>query len=127
MGEGGLLERILFGFVALAVLVLGFFFLAAAPDTARAPAAEGDKKQEALDMVIETVEALAAERGSDEKIWGSMVKQALKRRHPGFNESYYGFRSFGKLLDEAESRKLLTLEHDEKSGGVIIKSVGSDT
>ncbi len=102
---------------------------AAAPNAPKAPAAEGDKdrKQEALDLVVETVEALSAERGSDEKIWGSMVKQALKRRQPGFNESYYGFRSFGKLLDEAEARKLLALEHDEKSGGVIIKSISSDS
>ncbi|MBX9812618.1 MAG: NYN domain-containing protein [Burkholderiales bacterium] len=87
---------------------------------------EGDKKQEALDLVMETVEALFAERGAEEKIWGSMVKQALKRRQPGFNEAYYGFRSFGKLLDEAEARKLLTLEPDEKSGGVIIKSYNPD-
>ena len=100
----------------------------AAPDAPRPPAADGekDRKQEALDLVVETVEALITERGSEEKIWGSMVKQALKRRQPGFNESYYGFRSFGKLLDEAEARKLLTLEHDEKSGGVIIKSINSD-
>ena len=55
-----------------------------------------------------------------------MVKQALKRRHPGFNESYYGFRSFSKLLDDLESRQLVTLEHDEKSGGVIIKSFNPD-
>jgi uncharacterized protein (TIGR00288 family) len=82
----------------------------------------GDKKAEALDLVMETIEALFTERGSEEKIWGSMVKQALKRRQPGFNESYYGFRSFGKLLDEAHARKLLELEPDEKSGGVIIKS-----
>jgi uncharacterized protein (TIGR00288 family) len=88
--------------------------------------AEGDKKQEALELVMETVEALFAERGAEEKIWGSMVKQALKRRKPGFNESYYGFRSFGKLLDEAEARKMLTLEPDEKSGGVIIKSFNPD-
>ena len=92
-------------------------------DAAKAPAPDASKKQEALDLVVETVEALIAERGSEEKIWGSMVKQALKRRQPGFNESYYGFRSFGKLLDEAEARKLLELEHDEKSGGVIIKSL----
>ena len=46
-----------------------------------------------------------------------MVKQALKRRKPGFNESYYGFRSFSELLEEAEARQLLALEHDEKSGG----------
>jgi uncharacterized protein (TIGR00288 family) len=95
------------------------------------PAAAGDgaqkdneeKTDEALELVMQTVEALIAERGSDEKIWGSMVKQALKRRNPGFNESYYGFSSFSKLLDEAESRNMLQLERDEKSGGYIIKSV----
>ncbi len=86
----------------------------------------GDKKSEALDLVMETIEALFAERGAEEKIWGSMVKQALKRRQPGFNETYYGFRSFGKLLDEAHARKLLELEPDEKSGGVIIKSFNPD-
>src|SRR3546814_20189686 len=52
-----------------------------------------------------------------------MVKQTLKRRKPGFNESYHGFRSFGQLLEEAQARKLLLLEHDEKSGGYIIKHV----
>jgi hypothetical protein len=92
----------------------------AAPE-APAGVAEHDRKQEALDIVMETVEALFAERGAEEKIWGSMVKQAIKRRQPGFNESYYGYRSFSKLLDEAAARKLLSLEHDEKSGGVIIR------
>jgi hypothetical protein len=87
---------------------------------------EPDRKQEALDLIMETVEALFSERTSEEKIWGSMVKQALKRRKPGFNESYYGFRSFGKLLEEAEARNLLTLEPDEKSGGVIIKTFNPD-
>jgi uncharacterized protein (TIGR00288 family) len=99
---------------------------AATPEAAKAPVAEGDRKQEAFDLVMETVEALSTERGAEEKIWGSMVKQALKRRHPGFNESYYGFRSFGKLLDELETRQLITLEHDDKSGGVIIKSFSPD-
>ena len=84
-----------------------------------------DKKQEAVDLVLETVVALIAERGEGEKIWGSMVKQALKRRKPGFNESYYGFRAFSDLLDEVEARKLVTLEHDEKSGGYIIRTVQS--
>ncbi len=86
----------------------------------------GDKKTEALEQVMETIEALFAERSAEEKIWGSMVKQALKRRQPGFNEVYYGFRSFGKLLDEAEARKMLELEPDEKSGGVIIRSFNPD-
>jgi len=61
------------------------------------------------------------ERGAQEKVWGSMVKQTLKRRKPGFNETYHGFRSFGQLLEEAEKRKLLELELDEKSGGYIVK------
>ena len=65
--------------------------------------------------------ALVAERGAGEKIWGSMVKQALKRRKPGFNESYYGFRAFSDLLEEAATRKLVLLEHDEKSGGYLIR------
>jgi uncharacterized protein (TIGR00288 family) len=59
---------------------------------------EEDRKLEAFDLVMETVEALFAERGAEEKIWGSMVKQTLKRQRPGFNESYYGFRSFSRLL-----------------------------
>jgi uncharacterized LabA/DUF88 family protein len=84
---------------------------------------EEEKKQMALDFVVETVEALFAERGEDDKLWGSMVKQALKRRKPGFNESYYGFRSFSRLLEEARQRRLLELEHDEKSGSYIIKNV----
>ena len=50
-----------------------------------------------------------------------MVKQTLKRRRPGVNESYYGFRSFNKLLEEAAARDLMELEPDEKSGGYIIK------
>ena len=99
---------------------------AASTSASKAAAAESDKTQEALDLVVETVEALVAERGAEEKLWGSMVKQALKRRKPGFNESYYGFRSFGKLLEEAQARKLLTLQPDEKSGGVLVQSYNSE-
>jgi uncharacterized protein (TIGR00288 family) len=80
-----------------------------------------ERTQAALNLVLETLEALAEERGSGEKIWGSMVKQTLKRRRPGFNESYYGFRSFNRLLEEAASRGLMDLEPDEKSGGYIIR------
>jgi uncharacterized protein (TIGR00288 family) len=78
---------------------------------------------EAVNQVMETLEALAEERGSEDKIWGSMVKQTLKRRSPGFNETYYGFRSFNRLLEEAAARGLIELEPDEKSGGYIINSI----
>ncbi len=87
---------------------------------------EHDKRQEAVDMIMETIEALIAERGAEDKIWGSMVKQALKRRQPGFNESYYGFRSFSELLEEAEKRQLLALERDEKSGGYILRMLAHE-
>src|SRR5436190_84470 len=70
---------------------------------------------------VDTLQALIAERGEGEKIWGSMVKQALKRRKPGFNESFYGFKAFSDLLEEAGKRKLVVLERDEKSGGYIIR------
>lgn len=88
------------------------------------PSEEEDRKHEALDLALETIEALVAERGGGDQIWGSMVKQALKRRKPGFTESYYGFRSFSELLEEAEKRKLLELQRDEKSGGYIVRVVG---
>jgi len=87
---------------------------------------EEDKQQEALDLILETIDALGTERGADEKIWGSMVKQALKRRKPGFNEAYYGFRSFNALLEEAQTKHLLKLERDEKSGGYIIHMLAQE-
>jgi uncharacterized protein (TIGR00288 family) len=86
---------------------------------------EEDRQHEAFDLVLATIDALVAERGEEEKIWGSMVKQTLKRRKPGFNESYYGFRSFNRLLEEAAARRLLTLERDEKSGGYLIRTPDS--
>jgi uncharacterized protein (TIGR00288 family) len=93
----------------------------AAPE---APKTDEEKKQEAFDLVLATLEALAEDREEDEKIWGSMIKQALKRQRPGFNETYHGFRSFSQLLEEAQARRLIEIEKDEKSGGYVVKTVG---
>jgi uncharacterized protein (TIGR00288 family) len=90
-----------------------------------APAGDEDRRQEAMDLIMKTVEALLEERGGEEKLWGSMIKQTLKRRNPGFNESFYGFRSFSDLLEAAEAAGLLTIERDEKSGGYICRLPGS--
>ena len=87
---------------------------------------EDDKRQEALDFIVETVEALIAERGSDEKIWGSMVKTTMQRRKPGFAESYYGYRSFKDLVEDAQKRKLLAVVRDEKSGQYTIRLPAAD-
>jgi hypothetical protein len=78
------------------------------------------RQRDAIDIITSTVEALAAERGGD-KIYGSMVKQAIKRVRPSFNESYYGFRSFNAMLEAARDSGVLTLERDEKSGGYIVR------
>jgi uncharacterized protein (TIGR00288 family) len=82
---------------------------------------EAERRDEAVALVVETAEGLFAERG--DRVWGSMVKQTLKRRRPGFNESFYGFRSFSELLEEAEDRELFDLELDERSGGYVIQPI----
>ncbi len=84
---------------------------------------KGPSLDKAMEQVSETLEALAEARGADDTIWGSMVKQALKRRNPGFNERAYGYRSFNDLLKEAEKRGLLKLVADQKSGGYIVQAV----
>jgi len=90
-------------------------------------AADGESKgpplSDALDLLVKTLEAITEERGEDERVWGSMIKQAIKRQHPGFNERAYGLRSFNELLLEAQKRGLLKVEPDEKSGGYIVQSV----
>ncbi len=83
-----------------------------------------EKHDEGIDLVLETAEGLIAERG--DRVWGSMIKQTLKRRRPGFNESFYGFKSFSDLLEEAQDRGFLDLEMDERSGGYVIRAVHRD-
>jgi uncharacterized protein (TIGR00288 family) len=95
---------------------------------AKSPEAKGedDKRQEALDFLVETVEALIAERGSDEKLWYSMVKPTMQRRKPGFTESSYGYRSFKELMEDAQKHKLVMLVKDEKSGQYTIRLPAAD-
>ena len=83
-----------------------------------------DSKLEALEHVLETVEALFRER--DGNVWGSMVKQTLKRKRPMFNETYHGYDSFSTLLEDADKRGLLKLQKDPKSGGYIIMGFGPE-
>ena len=85
-----------------------------------APKSEDDRRQDVLEFAVETVEALIAERG-DEKIWGSMVKQTMKRRRPGFNESAYGYRSFKELIEDAQQRHLLSMVRDDKTGQYTVR------
>jgi len=81
------------------------------------------REDKAFEWVLETMDDLFSERDPEEKVWGSMVKQALKRRKPGFSERYHGFRSFSELLEQMEKRNMVKLEHDQKSGGYIVSDV----
>ncbi len=78
---------------------------------------------EALEFVVTTLEAVKEERAENEPIWGSMIKQAIKRQHPAFSERMYGFRSFNELLAEGQRRGLLMLDADDKSGGYTVRLV----
>lgn len=82
-----------------------------------------DSALQAIELVLHTAEEMQTERGDQASLWGSMVKQTLKRRRPGFNESTYGFGSFNDLLEEAQTRGLVELELDQRSGGYLIRRV----
>ncbi|SIO27504.1 Uncharacterized conserved protein, LabA/DUF88 family [Burkholderia sp. GAS332] len=80
------------------------------------------RRTKAVEIAVQTFDALASERGDSGKIWASVLKNAIKRRKPDFNETYYGFRAFGNLLEEAHARGLLEFGRDEKSGAYVYRS-----
>jgi uncharacterized LabA/DUF88 family protein len=93
---------------------------AAKPRRTRGKAEPKDKKSEAMDKLVEIVESMDADY---DQLWGSMVKQTIRRVHPGFSESYYGYASFSDLLKDAESRSLIQLEYDEQRGNYLVRPV----
>jgi hypothetical protein len=107
---------------------------AAQPAAKRAPDEEKSRNKDdlekrrtkAVEIAVQTFDALASERGDSGKIWASVLKNAIKRRKPDFNETYYGFRAFGNLLEEAHARGLLEFGRDEKSGAYVYRSTGAN-
>ena len=83
-----------------------------------------EKKAEAIAQLIDAIQAL--QRENKETLWGSMVKQTMIRKNPAFNESYYGYSTFSKLLEEAAKQKIVSLERDEKSGTYIITALSEE-
>jgi len=88
---------------------------------AKSPGAKGttEQQQNVLEQVAETVESLAAEY---DPLWGSLVKQTVRRVYPGFNETAYGYRSFSDLLEDAASQGLLELEFDKERGNYMVRA-----
>jgi uncharacterized LabA/DUF88 family protein len=83
------------------------------------------RRTKAVEIAVQTFDALASERGDSGKIWASVLKNAIKRRKPDFNETYYGFRAFGNLLEEAQARGLLEFGRDEKSGAYVYRGTAA--
>jgi uncharacterized LabA/DUF88 family protein len=81
-----------------------------------------EKLQDCFNLLVDSVSAL--QRENKEVLWGSMVKETMKRKKPSFNETYYGFRSFSHLLEDAQRRGIVTLRRDQKSGSYIIEDLG---
>jgi uncharacterized protein (TIGR00288 family) len=82
------------------------------------------EKAEGFQRVQDAIEALVRE--DKEIIWGSMVKQTIKRKHPEFNEGYYGYHSFSQLLSDMRKAGLIEIERDKKSGGFVITGYQED-
>jgi uncharacterized LabA/DUF88 family protein len=93
-------------------------------EEARRKAEMDARRSKAVEMALETYEALVTDRDEGGKIWASVLKEAIKRRNPGFNENYYGFRTFGNLLEEAKARGLLEFGRDEKSSAFVFRGTG---
>jgi hypothetical protein len=99
-----------------------------APEEERARREDQERRRLAgVEIAVETFEALVAERGDSGKIWASVLKEAIKRRNPGFSEGAYGFRSFGNLLEEAQALRLLAFGRDEKSGAYVFRHSGPNS
>jgi len=79
---------------------------------------KGDKQQEAIDRVLEVIRSV----GQDyDPLWGSHLKLAIRRVYPGFNEGYYGYRSFSDLLKDLKVKGLIELEYDEARGNYKVR------
>jgi len=82
-----------------------------------------EKVQECFALLVDSI--LALQRENKEVLWGSMVKETMKRKKPSFNETYYGFRTFSHLLEDAQRKSIVTLRRDQRSGSYIIEDLGS--
>jgi uncharacterized protein (TIGR00288 family) len=88
----------------------------AAPE--KKSAAKKDRKQEASERVVEVLESLEQDY---DPLWGSMLKQAIRRVYPGFSESYYGYGSFSELLEDLQSHGLIDLDYDDRRGNYKVR------
>jgi uncharacterized protein (TIGR00288 family) len=82
-----------------------------------------EKVQEAFALLVDSIQAL--QRENKDTLWGSMVKETMKRKKPQFNETYFGFRTFSHLLEEAQRQGIVKLRRDQRSGSYIVEDLGT--
>jgi uncharacterized LabA/DUF88 family protein len=82
-----------------------------------------EKLQECFALLVDAI--LALQRENKEILWGSMVKETMKRKKPSFDETYYGFRTFSHLLEDAQRRGILTLRRDQRSGSYVVDDLAA--
>jgi uncharacterized protein (TIGR00288 family) len=87
-------------------------------DKTEADKTEADKKQEAFERVLEVIHSVEQDY---DPLWGSTLKQAIRRVYPGFNEGYYGYGSFSDLLEDIKDKRLIDLEYDEGRGNYKVR------
>jgi uncharacterized protein (TIGR00288 family) len=77
-----------------------------------------ERKREVYTLLIEACNALRRE--NHEVLYASMIKDTMKRKKPSFDESYYGYRSFTHLLEEADNHAMVDIERNPKSGTYMV-------
>src|SRR5205823_11575340 len=83
-----------------------------------------ETKRKAFALLLESLQALRRE--NKEVLWSSMVKDTIKRKKPSFNETYYGYRTFSELLEDAEKQGLLELDTDKRSRTYVVTRFGAE-
>jgi uncharacterized protein (TIGR00288 family) len=83
-----------------------------------------ERKREVYSLLLEACNALRRE--NHEVLYASMIKDTMKRKKPSFDESYYGYRSFTHLLEEADNLALVDIERNPKSGTYVVTRFGEE-
>ncbi len=96
----------------------------AAPQATTAVKSDGDngKQSELFELMMDAFAAL--QRENYEHVWGSMIKQQIKRKKPQFTEAYFGFRNFSDVLEAAKKAGLVDLKRDARSGSYVVLELG---
>ena len=89
------------------------------------PQEQEARRLKGIEMAVTTLEAMLEDRDDDEKVWASVLKEAIKRRNPGFNETYFGYRTLGAMLEDAHKRGLLEFGRENNSAYVRRRLPGS--